>query len=148
MRDSTHNSPSHVQRAPTVPMVSLGCKIYIEAMTSGGVKHEVGEAGPSTSQMARGGKPSARPHIIREGAHLSRNPSKQKEEWVVAPGSKENRVISVRAASPEAHTNGRKRLFGYRPRSVRCVDVPPQLSTKKCKKGAWMVKAAAGLLFD
>ena len=68
----------------------------------------------------------------------------------MAPGSRENRVISVtvRAASPEAHTNGRKRLCGYRPRSVRCVDVPPQLSTKKCKKGARMVKAAAGLLLD
>lgn len=118
-------------------MVSLGCKIYIEAMTSGGVKHEVGEAGPSTSQMARGGKPSARPNIIREGAHLSRNPSKQKEEWVVAPGSKENRVISVRAASPEAQTKGRKRLCGYRPRSLRCVDVPPphQEVQGGCKEG-------------
>ena len=126
VREDTLSTPVHIQETPSNHMV----------------EYEAAEAGSSTSHLATGSTPLAKAH--KERVDSSRRHARQKEEWVVGTRREETKVltVTVKAGSPEPQVIGRKRHCGYRPRSERCIDVPPHLRTQQCKDAARRVVAA------
>ena len=95
-------------------------------------------ASPSTPQIR--GKPSRAP--TRDGAHLAKDPSWQREEWVVGAGKGEASqpakilTVVVRQSSPEPQELYVKRPCQPRPRALRCDDVPARWKTQELKDTA------------